>query len=112
MMANDAGMAESVTQDQIKYLGAIYAENSFRDGRQYMRDTMKMSSNSVQRRIDRATYFAHRSGADPQQQTSQPTFPKLVDSMTRDQKLGTILNGMFYTIRSMAPAEIGITKAH
>lgn len=82
MMANYAAMVESVMRDQIKYLGATHAETSFRDGRQYMRDTMKLSSNSAQRHLDRAAYFAHRPGADPQQQTNQPTFPKLAESFT------------------------------
>lgn len=82
MMANYAGMVDSVMRDQIKYLGATHAETSFRDSRQYLRDTMKLSSNAAQRHLDRATYFATRPGTDPQQQANQPIFPKLAESFT------------------------------
>ena len=82
MMAHYVSMVGSVMRDQIKYLGATHAETSFRDSRQYLRDTMKLSSNTAQRHLDRATYFATRPGADPQQQANQPIFPKLAESFT------------------------------
>ncbi|MDN6637521.1 MAG: HNH endonuclease [Yaniella sp.] len=80
MMANYAGMVESVMRDQIKYLGATHAETSFRDGRQYLRDTMKLSSHVAQRHLDRAASFTTRPSTNPQQQTTQPIFPRLAES--------------------------------
>lgn len=82
VFANYANVLGSVMEDQTTYLGAPHAETAFRDHKQYLRETMKLSADTAQRHISRGDYLAHRPGSDPNHEANQPKFPKLAAAFT------------------------------
>lgn len=86
-MANYTRWIDIALANSSRYLGAP-SEKAFRDSKQYLRDTMKLSSHTVKKHYLRAQYFTHAPGQNPELLASQPKFVGLADLLAESRLPG------------------------